>query len=160
VTTVPALNATFPAQKNKREPTPAPELMKRATVTTLPSFAQSCTEIATALSSGCSCLLGSNAAVRFPVHMLSPPFQYLSPPFSLYIIAPNSPNCTDNNHNPHFNLNPPPPSSMLLPKLLRPLPHPANLQRRLPPQRSRFLWSGIRSLSWRVLRLLSRIPEL
>jgi hypothetical protein len=79
VTTVPALNATFPAL-NKREPTHATELLKRATITTLPSFAKSCTEIATALSSGCSCLLGSNAAVRFPIHPLSPPFPFHSPP--------------------------------------------------------------------------------
>ncbi|KUJ11144.1 uncharacterized protein LY89DRAFT_674488 [Mollisia scopiformis] len=58
-TTVPALDATFPGVK-KREPTVAPDFEKRAT--TLPPFATSCTQTATALSSGCSCLLGSAAA--------------------------------------------------------------------------------------------------
>jgi hypothetical protein len=45
-------------------PVPEAELIKRQFAT--PSYVSKCTEEATALSSGCSCLLGSNATVRLP----------------------------------------------------------------------------------------------
>jgi len=68
VVTIPALGATFPAIKKRELVTATPvanfkarEIMARSTTT--PTYVSKCTEFPTALSSGCSCLLGSNAAV-------------------------------------------------------------------------------------------------
>ena len=67
VTTVPALGATFPGAKKR---TAEENLMKRTTAT--PTFVSRCTQAPTALSSGCSCLLGTAAAVSFLICLHSP----------------------------------------------------------------------------------------
>lgn len=67
-TTIPALDATFPALKAKRGAQTPPVTARAAAATPTPDFPAKCTEASTALSSGCSCILGPGAATTTLTH--------------------------------------------------------------------------------------------